>query len=542
MELSLGTWSHAGQRCLTGVIRDVVRPRARPPRAARGRGALRRRVRGRRRGARARRARRHAAARQPRAVRARRPAGATSSRGRALDDLVHPGRARRRPRRARGDARGPHAAARDRAPPRRRRRRHATRPHQPVADPRRRRRAAALRRARSRTSPSAAASSRRSRSPQARYKALLAHLPDSAIILFDHDLRLLLVEGERLRGARLRSRPRMEGRLLDDVLGAPTCSRGSRPSTAPRSPARRARSTSSCPDGVAYWVQIVAAARRPAAASSAAWRCRATSPSAARAERALEERAARPRALQRRARAVRLRRLARPVRAAADGVARYLQLLRRRYHGSLDADADEFIDFAVDGAGRMRRLIDDLLTYSRAGRVRPPARAGRDRRASSGASPTTCAARRTRARPSSASASCPRCIGDAQQLGQLFQNLIGNASSSCPTTACPRSTCPRRARRRPAGASRSTTTASASTPAHAERIFRMFQRLHSRDEYPGTGIGLAIAKKVVERHGGTIWAEPRRDGGARFCFTLRRRRRDDAARSCSSRTTPATSG
>ena len=110
-------------------------------------------------------------------------------------------------------------------------------------------------------------------------------------------------------------------------------------------------------------------------------------------------------------------------------------------------------------------------------------------------------------------------MGDAQQLGQLFQNLIGNACKFVPADRTPRVTVS--AERD--GAQWRFTVADNGIgldAAHAERIFRMFQRLHSRDEYPGTGIGLAIAKKVVERHGGTIWAEPGPDGGARFCFTL----------------------
>ena len=199
-------------------------------------------------------------------------------------------------------------------------------------------------------------------------------------------------------------------------------------------------------------------------------------------------------------------------------VSSYLQLLRRRYQGRLDADADEFIDFAVDGAARMRDLIDDLLTYSRAGRGDAPlvpvasrtvvervaegVRSGED-------------AREADVRIGD----LPVVLGDEQQLGQLFQNLIGNAVKFVPEDRMPVVE---------VGAERDgalwhftvADNGIGLEPAHAERIFRMFQRLHTRESYAGTGIGLAIAKKVVERHGGTISAAPRPEGGSVFRFTL----------------------
>jgi len=194
-------------------------------------------------------------------------------------------------------------------------------------------------------------------------------------------------------------------------------------------------------------------------------------------------------------------------------VSSYLQLLRRRYHGQLDADADAFIDFAVDGAGRMRDLIDDLLTYSRAGRGDGQNDPVDTRELAEFAAGTV-------ERPAEIHVGeLPTVEGDRQQLGQLFQNLIGNAVKFVPDDRVPAIE---------VTAERDgqlwrfdvTDNGIGLEPAHAERIFRMFQRLHTRDEYPGTGIGLAIAKKVVERHGGTIWASPRAEGGSRFSFTL----------------------
>jgi PAS domain S-box-containing protein len=199
-------------------------------------------------------------------------------------------------------------------------------------------------------------------------------------------------------------------------------------------------------------------------------------------------------------------------------VSSYLQLLRRRYHGRLDGDADDFIDFAVDGAARMRDLIDDLLTYSRAGRGDHPFEPV-DTRAVAERAAEAARIQAEGREVGIAIGTLPTVPGDPQGLGQLFQNLVGNAVKFVADG---------RVAEVEIGAERDgadwrftvSDNGIGLDPGHADRIFRMFQRLHTRDEYQGTGIGLAIAKKVVERHGGRIWAEPRPEGGSRFSFTL----------------------
>jgi PAS domain S-box-containing protein len=199
-------------------------------------------------------------------------------------------------------------------------------------------------------------------------------------------------------------------------------------------------------------------------------------------------------------------------------VSSHLQLLRRRYHGALDSDADAFIDYAVDGAARMRDLIDDLLTYSRAGRPGHPFEPVDTRELAERAADAARAQDDGRdARI--AIAPLPTVRGDRQGLTQLFQNLVGNAVKFVPAGRVPEVEL---AAERDGEHWRFSVSDNGVglAPGDAERIFGMFQRLHSRDAYPGTGMGLAIAKKVVERHGGAIWATPRPEGGSRFCFTL----------------------
>ncbi len=198
-------------------------------------------------------------------------------------------------------------------------------------------------------------------------------------------------------------------------------------------------------------------------------------------------------------------------------VASFTQLLAKRYRGKLEGDADEFIGYAVDGARRMQVLINDLLAYSRVGSR------GKE------FAPTDCEAILEAALMNLRKAieetgavvtydPLPTAPSDETQLCQVFQNLIGNAlkfhGSAPPRVHV--------SAQDTDGKWRFSVRDNGIgiDPRHAERIFQVFQRLHTTAEYPGTGIGLAIAKKIVERHGGRIWVESEPGEGATFYFTL----------------------
>ena len=198
-------------------------------------------------------------------------------------------------------------------------------------------------------------------------------------------------------------------------------------------------------------------------------------------------------------------------------VASYTQLLARRYQGKLDSDADEFISFAVDGATRMQRLINDLLAYSRLGSHGAPFEST-DLETVFDETVANLQIAIGESRSVVTHDPLPTVIADGGQMGRLFQNLISNAikfrNESPPQvhisakqngeqwifSACDNGI--------------------GIDPEFAERIFVIFQRLHTREEYSGTGIGLAICKKIVERHGGHMWVESQLGKGAAFYFTI----------------------
>jgi len=187
-------------------------------------------------------------------------------------------------------------------------------------------------------------------------------------------------------------------------------------------------------------------------------------------------------------------------------VASYTQLLARRYRGKLDSDADEFIAFAVDGAARMQRLIQDLLAYSRVGTK------GQELIDTSSEEALGQALINLRGSIEASGAL-------VTQLIQLFQNLVGNAikyqSSGVPLVHVSAA--------KNGGAKwtfKIKDNGLGIDPQYFERIFGMFQRLHKREEFAGTGIGLAICKKIVERHGGNISVESEPGHGSTFSFAL----------------------
>ena len=199
-------------------------------------------------------------------------------------------------------------------------------------------------------------------------------------------------------------------------------------------------------------------------------------------------------------------------------VASYTQLLSRRYKGKLDSDADEFIAFAVDGANRMQRLIQDLLEYSRVGTKE------RDLVDVSSEAALERALLNLRGAIEESGAQVthdplPSVRVDEGQLIQLFQNLIGNALKYHGPQAPRVHVWSTRN-----GGSRSTFSVKDNglgiESKYFDKIFGMFQRLHNRNDFAGTGIGLAICKKIVERHGGNISVESEVGHGSTFSFAL----------------------
>ncbi len=217
-------------------------------------------------------------------------------------------------------------------------------------------------------------------------------------------------------------------------------------------------------------------------------------------------------------------------------VASYVYLLAKRYKGRLDSDADEFITYAMDGTNRMNRLINDLLAYSRVGSKYKDF------------APTDCEAIFERSianlketvQESGAVVthdSLPTVMGEESQLIQLFQNLISNAikfhDDEPPSVHVSAGRIEKSKLRIPQSEFRNPNSAIEKgwvftfrdngigiSPEFFERIFNPFQRLHTRTEFSGTGIGLAICKKIVERHNGHIWVDSEPGKGSRFYFTI----------------------
>lgn len=199
-------------------------------------------------------------------------------------------------------------------------------------------------------------------------------------------------------------------------------------------------------------------------------------------------------------------------------VASFCQLLQRRYIGQLDARADQYIEFAVDGARRMQALIDDLLAFSRVGRSQREPVLVSCGSALSQARVNLAAETRQAGATVETTSELPAVRAELSLLTSLFQNLLSNAIKF-------RGEQPPMVTIAVARADEFWLFSVADNgigiePEYAERVFVIFQRLHDRASYAGTGIGLAMCRKIVEHYGGRIWLDTAFGEGARFCFTL----------------------
>lgn len=198
-------------------------------------------------------------------------------------------------------------------------------------------------------------------------------------------------------------------------------------------------------------------------------------------------------------------------------VSSYLNLVANRYKGRLDSEADEFIYYAVEGAKRMKLLIDDLLAFSRVGR-RDDKRAVMDLNDVFESALKNLELAIHESKASVRREPLPSLHGSSVQVRQLFQNLLSNAIKFRGAMSPEISISAERRGSEWFFCVKDNGIGFDMT--YADRIFRIFQRLHPRDEYPGTGVGLAICKKIVEGHGGRIWVESKPKEGASFYFSL----------------------
>ena len=198
-------------------------------------------------------------------------------------------------------------------------------------------------------------------------------------------------------------------------------------------------------------------------------------------------------------------------------IASYAQLLEKRYKDQLDSQANQFIGNIVQGCTRMQTLIDDLLEYSRVGRSQKPFKPSNCNQVVEQALANLQAViRDTQAVVSYGE--LPVVNGDISQLVQLFQNLVGNAIKY--RQDAPPAVCISACKQQDSWLFSVSDNGIGIAAQHQERIFQIFQRLHTQKEYSGTGIGLAICQKIVERHGGQIWVDSEPGQGSTFHFTL----------------------
>lgn len=201
-------------------------------------------------------------------------------------------------------------------------------------------------------------------------------------------------------------------------------------------------------------------------------------------------------------------------------IASYTQLLSRRYQGMLDQDADEFIGYVVQAVQRMRHLIHDLLVYSRVLHAQEQQMSPVDANTALSTALSQLAAAASESHATIIALPLPMVCSEESQLAQVFLNLVGNALKYRKPDTAPQITI---SAERKAEFWQLTVADNGIgfDPQYKDRIFALFRRLHNQTEYDGTGIGLSICKRIIERQGGSIWASSQPGQGAQFHFTLR---------------------